>query len=308
MPCPRDRFKCNTGFRPTSHFELVGFAGLGQWLRCPTEHRRRQLHDDRHRRAGHELSRPDCSTGHDLHVSSGAEAGGVESAASNSATATTPAIGGPATPTGLTATPTGPNSVSLSWNAIAWATTITIDRLDPSGNSTPIATLDGSATSFDDNSTSNLPQEDTTYTYQVTATNAYSPLDPDPASVECTTPLAAPSNLSLTQGRDSGGNPQIALNWSNNTGDQNSLIQIERSTDGRNFAKLTSPPDWDHSSSNYTDSGLSPATHYWYRIQEVDTAAGLASALVTADATTASSSTMIRRFKASPRFPRPRSI
>jgi YD repeat-containing protein len=220
-----------------------------------------------------------------------AETGGVESTPTNSATATTPAAAPPATPTGLTATATGANAVSLSWNPVAWATMITIDRVDPNGNSRTIATLNGSATSFDDdNSTSNPPQEDTTYTYHVTATNQYSPADPGYASVQCTTLLAAPSNLSLTLGQDSDGNPQITLNWSNNTGDQNSLIQIERSTNGTNFADLDLPPDWDHWSSSYIDTGLSPAKHYWYRIQAVDQSASLVSALVSADTTTASAS------------------
>jgi len=221
-----------------------------------------------------------------------AETGGVESSPTLPATATTPDAAAPQTPTGLTATATGPNSVSLSWNPVAWATTITIDRIDPNGNSTTIATLDGSATSFDDDNISNAPQEDTAYRYHVTATNQYSPAEPAYACIECTTPLAAPSNLTATPGEDSNGNPQISLSWSNNTNDQSAIPQVERSTDGVNFTALPLPEGWYYGSSNYTDTGLSPATHYWYRIQAVDLnlSPQLDSAYASADTTTASSS------------------
>ena len=70
-------------------------------------------------------------------------------------------------------------------------------------------------------------------------------------------PPIAPSNLVATTVSSS----QINLNWTDNAIDEDGF-DVERSTDGANFASLVSLPA---DTTSYSDTGLQPATTYYYR-------------------------------------------
>jgi endo-1,4-beta-xylanase len=107
----------------------------------------------------------------------------------------------PATPTGLAVTGTTPTSVSLAWNPSAGATSYQLSRALGSGGFTPIGTT--AATSFTDPGRS--PQ--TTYRYQLTATNPAG-TSPPTAPVTATTPPASGGGCQLTyQANNWGGHP-----------------------------------------------------------------------------------------------------
>src|SRR5439155_7568979 len=73
---------------------------------------------------------------------------------------------------------------------------------------------------------------------------------------------AAPSNLS---GAGLSGGTQITLTWTNNftTTSPATGTRIERSPDGVNFQPITTV---NRNATTFTDSGLDPATLYYYRV------------------------------------------
>jgi hypothetical protein len=92
-----------------------------------------------------------------------------DSAASNVAAVTTPALAVPTAPSKLTASAASSTSVALSWVAATGETAYAVDRSTNAGSSwTTVATPASSATSYTDTGLS----ASTPYTYRVRATNA----------------------------------------------------------------------------------------------------------------------------------------
>src|SRR5262249_13551549 len=83
----------------------------------------------------------------------------------------------------------------------------------------------------------------------------------DTAVPDAPTGLAATANSAL----------QITLTWNPvdiSSGKEARQIDIERSTDGANFTTVAVAP---RDATSYVDSGLSAATHYFYRIRSENT-------------------------------------
>jgi fibronectin type 3 domain-containing protein len=163
----------------------------------------------------------------------------------------------PLPPTGLTAL-AGNAQVSLNWNASTGATSYSVKRAGTSGGPYAAIATAIALTSYTDNTVVN----GTTYYYVVSAVNsAGESADSNEASA---TPLAppppsAPSGLISTTISSS----QINLSWSDNSNDETSF-KIERSTNGINFTQIAVTAA---NAIAFGDSGLAPATTYYYRVR-----------------------------------------
>lgn len=163
----------------------------------------------------------------------------------------------PAAPTGLTATP-GNGQVSLTWNGSFGATSYNVKRGTTTGGPYgPVGTV--TSTSHIDGGLVN----GTTYYYVVSANNAIgesanstetsaTPQAPPP-------PPAAPNGLTATAISAT----QINLTWTDNSGNETSF-KIERSTDGVNFSQIATVGA---NVTSYSNTGLSAATTYYYRVR-----------------------------------------
>ena len=195
---------------------------------------------------------------------------------SNTADATTP-VGPPAVPQNLVATAASTTQINLTWAAVANATNILIER-SPNGNDnwTQIASVSGTATSYSD---ANLTQN-TRYYYRIRGTNtsgngAYSTV------ANATTPdapPAAPARLTATAMSAT----QINLAWADLSTNE-AGFEVERSPDGN--TGWTKIADVSANGTSYQNTGLTPNTHYFYRVRAVN-AAGQSAYANTADATT----------------------
>ena len=175
-----------------------------------------------------------------------------------SATPTAPAMP-PAAPTGLAAT-AGNAQVNLTWSGSTGATSYSVQRGTASGGPyTQIATP--TATNYTDSGVTN----GTTYYYVASAVNtagasAYSnqvsAIPTAPA-----TPPATPTGLTCT-----GGNAQVSLSWSASAGATSYNVK-RATTNGGPFAQIASP-----ATANYTDTGLTNGTTYYYVVSAVNTA------------------------------------
>ena len=193
------------------------------------------------------------------------------SAASNEASATPAAVTAtaPTAPQSLAATG-GNGSVQLSWSAPSSnggspISGYNVYRGTTSGGegSTPIGTVNGTTTSFNDLSATN----GTSYYYTVKAVNAVGtsvPSNEANATPTATTP-SAPTGLVA-----SAGNGQVVLSWTVPTSDGGSPIT------GYNVYRSTSPngegstPVATAVSSTYTDTGLTNGTKYYYKVAAVN--------------------------------------
>jgi fibronectin type 3 domain-containing protein len=169
-----------------------------------------------------------------------------------------PKMGGgsaPAAPTGLSATAANAQ-VNLSWSASSGASAYYVKRATTSGGPyTQIAAP--AATSYADNSLTN----GTKYFYVVSAYNSYGQSS-NSAEVSATPtappPPSAPTGLTATAG-----NAQVALNWSASTGATS--YNVKRSTtSGGPYTTASSP-----TATNYTDTGLTNGTKYYYVVSAV---------------------------------------
>lgn len=179
---------------------------------------------------------------------------------SNVVDATTPA-GPPAAPQNLVATAASTTQINLTWNAVANATNILIER-SPNGTDSwnQVGSVLGTATSYND---PNLTQN-THYYYRIRATNSsgngqYSNV------ADATTPdapPAAPARLAITTTAYN----QISLQWADLSSNESSF-QIERSPDGTAWNKIT---DVGANTTTYSDQTVAPQTHYYYRVRAVN--------------------------------------
>ncbi|GAA4410856.1 hypothetical protein GCM10023187_35970 [Nibrella viscosa] len=187
----------------------------------------------------------------------------------------------PNAPARLVAQATSSTQINLQWADLSNNETgFELERASqPNGPFSKIADLGVNATSYEDK---NLTPN-TQYCYRVQARNgsgvsgysntvcAMTPAPPIPAP-------AAPSNLSAVAVSSS----QINLNWTDNANNETGF-ELERSTDNRTFSKIA---DLQADVTSYQNTGLDPATRYYYRLRAVNQG-GPSAYSNTADATTA---------------------
>jgi len=181
------------------------------------------------------------------------------SANSSEASATPVAPPPPAAPTGLQAT-AGNAQISLTWTASSGATSYHVKRSTTNGSGyTQIAAP--TATNFTDAGLTN----GTTYYYVVSALNAAgeganssqaSAMPAAPAS-----PPAAPTGFQATAG-----NAQVSLTWAASAGATS--YHVKRSiTNGSGYTQIAAP-----TATNYTDTGLTNGTAYFYVVTALNAA------------------------------------
>jgi hypothetical protein len=166
----------------------------------------------------------------------------------------------PAVPTGLAANAANAQ-VNLTWTASSGATSYYLKRSTTSGAEIQIAAL--SATTYADNAVTN----GTKYFYVVSAYNSYgqsansaeasaTPVAPPPPTIP-----AVPTGLQAT-----GGNAQVSLTWTASTGATS--YHVKRSTtSGSAYTQIAAP-----AATNYTDTGLTNSTAYYYVVSALNTA------------------------------------
>ena len=162
----------------------------------------------------------------------------------------------PLPPRGLIATAWNAR-VSLTWNLSSGATSYYVKRSATSGGP---YTLIGAprATEYTDSRVTN----GTTYFYVVSAANTVAE-SANSAQVSATpnAPPAAPTGLSA-----SAGNAQVSLSWNASTGATS--YHVKRSTtSGGPYTQIGAP-----TATNYTDTGLTNGTTYFYVVSAVNSA------------------------------------
>jgi autotransporter-associated beta strand protein len=157
----------------------------------------------------------------------------------------------PATPTGLSASPTGIQTVSISWNTAYVATGYTLDRAtSSSGPWTQV--YSGANTSYADSGL----QFGTKYYYEVCANNgggssAFS------SAVSATTLSGVPTGLSAS----AAGPQSISVHWNTVTGATTYTLQRSTAQSGP-WTQVYS-----NSSAQFSDSGLLVGTTYYYEVR-----------------------------------------
>src|SRR3984893_16310179 len=223
---------------------------------------------------------------HYLYRGRATDAAGNTSGYSTTASATTNAGASPPTaPTGLTATATSSTQVGLSWTASTGTLTVTgylIERCIGSGCTSFAQIGTSTSTAYAD---ANLTPA-STYVYRVRATDSGGNLSPYSATASATTPAdtqppTAPSGLTAT----AVSNSQIGLSWTastDNVGVTGYLIERCPGSGCASFAQVATS-----TSTSYSDTGLTAATTYLYRVRATDAAGNLSSYSGTASARTA---------------------
>src|SRR5437773_931976 len=191
---------------------------------------------------------------------------------SDTASATTFAVA-PSPPTGLAATAVSSTQISLRWTAPAdnggsAVTGYQIERSTNGGNtwSTLVNTC-GTSTSCSD---TGLPHA-TTITYRVSAIHSIGTSSVS-GTVSATTLIATPSpptGLTATAASSS----QVSLTWTAPTDNGGSAITgytIERSTDGSTWTTLVA--NTANTAATYSDTGLTRATAYSYKVSAINSA------------------------------------
>jgi fibronectin type 3 domain-containing protein len=165
----------------------------------------------------------------------------------------------PTVPSGLQAT-TGNGQVGLIWNASAGATSYRVKRATMSGGPyTPVAAP--ATSNFTDTGLTN----GTAYFYVVSAVNATgeSPNSSE-ASAKPAAPVQAPG--APTGLMASAGTAQVSLNWTASAGAAS--YHVKRSTtSGGPYTQIAAP-----AGTNFTDTGLTNGTTYFYVVSAVNSA------------------------------------
>ncbi len=177
---------------------------------------------------------------------------------SNESSATTLPAPVPASPSGLSAWAVSYSSIGLSWTDNA--TDEDGFRLERKTSVEPFTVIADTGVDIVSYTDTGLLCE-TTYTYRLVAYNSYGDSEYSNDAGATTLPLpvpASPSNLTAT----AAGPDQIDLSWIDHAEDEDGL-RIERSEDGVVYSLLTELPS---DSASYSDTGLSYATHYTYRV------------------------------------------
>lgn len=167
----------------------------------------------------------------------------------------------PIAPTGVTAV-AGSNQITLSWNAVAGATSYKVNRSSTSGSSYNLVSSP-TTTSFVDTG----PQNGSTRYYVIAAVDGTG-TGPNSLEVSATPILPAPSNLAVT----TIGARQVALSWSPVPGVKTTgSYQVYRATaSGGPYASVASI----NNTTIYTDTGLTTGTTYYYVVRAFDNNVG----------------------------------
>jgi glucose/arabinose dehydrogenase/PKD repeat protein len=176
----------------------------------------------------------------------------------------------PTAPTGLTATAISPSQINLAWTASTDNVGVTGYKLERCQGATctnfgEVATPPG--TSYNDTGL----QAATTYRYQVRATDAANNLSAYSGIQSATTlvtpdtdPPTAPTGLTATPASAS----QVNLSWTastDNVGVTGYRVERCQGATCTNFVQVATPPG-----TSYSDTGLTGATTYRYRVRAVD--------------------------------------
>ncbi|AYQ35577.1 fibronectin type III domain-containing protein [Runella sp. SP2] len=195
------------------------------------------------------------------------------------ATTQAPPVTIPRPPSGLTATATSSSQINLSWTDNASDETgIEIERSTDGTNFAKIADVGANTTTYSNTGLN----ASTRYWYRVRAANSagassYTNVADATTQAPPVTIPRPPSGLTATATSSS----QINLSWTDNASDETGF-EIERSTDGTNFAKIA---DVGANTTTYSNTGLNASTRYWYRVRAKNSA-GASSYTNVADATT----------------------
>ena len=183
---------------------------------------------------------------------------------SNTASAATsaPPVTIPAAPTSLAASTASSSQINLTWtDNSSNETGFIVERAASSGGTfAQIATLGSNVTSYSNTGLS----ASTTYYYRVCASNSagnstYSNTASAATSAPPATIPADPSDLSATAALST----EIDLTWIDNSTDESSFI-IERSaSSGGTFTQIATVGS---NVTNYTNTGLTASTAYYYRV------------------------------------------
>jgi len=174
------------------------------------------------------------------------------------ATPTAP-VTAPAVPANLQAT-AGNAQVSLTWSASTGATSYHVKRSTTNGG--PYSQVSNpTGTSFTDTGLTN----GTAYYYVVSALNsAGESANSNQATATPTAPVTAPATPTNLQA--SAGNAQVSLTWSASTG-ATSYSMRRSTTNGGPYSQIGAP-----TATNYTDTGLTNGTTYYYVVAASDSA------------------------------------
>ncbi len=172
-------------------------------------------------------------------------------------------LGPPQPPVSVTAVPTSTSKISVSWVAGASTLPVTSYRIfrstSPSGL-TQIATR--SASPYSDSSLT----PSTTYYYGVEEVDSSGAVSPMSQIVQVTTPAlpSPPTNVVATPTSTK----QVSLTWvAGPSGLTVKSYKVFRGTTSTNLSQVGTA-----TATTYTDKSLSPATTYYYGVEEVDTA------------------------------------
>jgi fibronectin type 3 domain-containing protein len=156
----------------------------------------------------------------------------------------------PAAPTGVTATAVAASEIDLSWSAVTGATGYVIERAANSGG--PYTAVGSSTTaSFADTGLNAT----TPYYYVVQATDASGP-SVNSAEASATTLVETPTGVVATAVSPS----EIDLSWNVVTGATGYVVR-RATTIGGPYSIVGTP-----TSASFNDSGLAPATPYYYTL------------------------------------------
>lgn len=159
----------------------------------------------------------------------------------------------PGAPSGVAATAVSPSEIDLSWSAVSGATGYVVQRSIGFGG--PYTTV-ASPTSTSLADTGLAPG--TTYDYVVQATDA-SGSSTSSATESVTTLVAVPTSVVATPVLPS----EIDLSWKAVTGATGYMVQ-RATTSGGPYTIVSSP-----TSASFADTGLRPATTYFYVVQAI---------------------------------------
>ncbi|MCF2489887.1 fibronectin type III domain-containing protein [Dyadobacter sp. CY347] len=181
---------------------------------------------------------------------------GGESGYSNESCVTR-AVPKPAAPSRLAATVANARQINLTWSDNADNEAgFEIERSQDGSNFSKISDAGANATSYEDNGVN--PK--TKYWYRVLARNGGGTSDYSNVADATTPDIApnAPQRLSATPVS----NTQIDLTWGD-VSENETEFELQRSSDGNNFSKLTDLPA---NTTSYSNTGLPTLTKFWYRI------------------------------------------
>jgi hypothetical protein len=181
---------------------------------------------------------------------------------SNVADATTPDIA-PNTPQNLNASPVSNTQIDLNWaDNSGNETGFELERSTNGTDFTKLADLPANAATYQNTGLTTL----TKYWYRIRAKNNIGNSDYSNVADATTfdVPPSKPESLTATTISSS----QINLSWNDRSTNETGF-QLERSTDGTSFNKIA---DLGSNITAYQNTGLTPATKYWYRVRAVNTA------------------------------------